>query len=131
MDSAKRMTTTRARPSEYMERHATTVARLRAGETASVIAKELGYTSANIYQIRKKFEALELASTSNNPLGSLSTRARNCLRGGKFDTPEAIKAALECGALKNTYNLGNATVDEIQLWLDSLAMTKAGVNNKV
>lgn len=111
------------------EAYADVLKRRRDGEKQCDIARSIGLSAARTRQILAKAERLERARQSIDPLSTLSERSRNCLRGAKILTVEAVREALSNGRLDSIPNFGMVSKEEVLRWLDGLS-SSMGVDSR-
>lgn len=103
---------------KFLEKYGPIVARVRAGETASSVARDVGLSSSRIGQILEKYRWSEMRIASGDPLVALSVRARNCLCAEGLDSVEKIRQVLARGELKKIPNIGPKIVAEIENFIE-------------
>jgi hypothetical protein len=99
------------------EDYANLLAEYKAGARQSDMAKRLGLSRERVRQALLKAMQIEMLATSDDPLESLSTRVRNCLRANGACTVEKVLALVDSGAIDDVPNLGNVGKVEVMRWL--------------
>jgi DNA-directed RNA polymerase alpha subunit len=102
------------------EAYSAVLAEHRAGSRQCDLAKSLGLSPESVRKILAKAEQLERAVASNEPLDTLSVRARNCLLSQNLRTVESVRAALAAGMLDDVPNFGDVSKSEVRRWLYGL-----------
>ena len=79
--------------------------------------------SARVRDVIRTAERMEKAESSKDPLNTLSTRTRNCLRAENLRTVESVRAALDDGRIDEVPNFGPVSKKEVIRWLAGVALS--------